>query len=628
MPPDTTVALLDTTTSFFLTQKETLDVLGKVLGIIGGGGLIGLLTLFFTKTLPWWRTRRDRRLLENNLDGSLYSKAVIERSTQHYVDPFCQVVDPAGAEEPRHLAFNPKDNLFKVVDEALAQSTAHRYLILLADSGMGKTSFLLNYFARYLRKGKRGFALQLVPLGIPDADARIATIAKKEKTVLLLDALDEDTLAIVDHAARLRDLVKLTRDFQKVLITCRTQFFPKEEEIPRETGIVKVGPRAAGETAQYLFHKLYLSPFTDEQVEAYLKKRYAFWQRRRRKLADAMVQKIPNLSVRPMLLAHVEDLVRADRAVNYSFELYEEMVEAWLEREEGIFSNLKKESLRQFSERLAVDLHLNRKRRGAVRIPRAELAVLAQAWNIPLEEWLLSGRSLLNRDAEGNYKFAHRVIMEYLIVKRFIAGDPACYDMQWTDHMKELLWEIIQYRLAANEPINFDVKKADLSGLQLSLRSVPVASLTDEEVRLMLKRQGFFDKSVHRDGAGIRHLFERTERKDGKLVVDHTTGLTWQQAGSTTGTSFHDAERYIRDLNQRNFAGYSDWRLPTLEEAMSLMEPSKRGDLYLNPVFDRRQSGIWTVDKFNRDEAWSVYFALGVCNRNPVSNTSFVRAVR
>ncbi|MCB9501891.1 MAG: DUF1566 domain-containing protein [Deferribacteres bacterium] len=39
---------------------------------------------------------------------------------------------------------------------------------------------------------------------------------------------------------------------------------------------------------------------------------------------------------------------------------------------------------------------------------------------------------------------------------------------------------------------------------------------------------------------------------------------------------FEKAVVYIDSLNKANFAGYSDWRLPTLEEAMTLMEPEKK----------------------------------------------------
>ncbi|RIK69038.1 hypothetical protein DCC62_24060 [candidate division KSB1 bacterium] len=598
MPDSTSVS------SFLSDPVELVKFIGGIVGIIGT--LTAIVVVFFTKFLPWWRTRRDRRSLEKRFGAELYLKAVIERSTQYYIDPFCQVLDPAGAEEPRNLAFNPKDNLFKVVNVALHHPTEYRYLILLADSGMGKTSFLLNYYARHLRQRRKKFDLALVPLGIPDADARIKEIANKNNTVLFLDALDEDTLAIVDHVARLRDILALTRDFSRVLITCRTQFFPKEEEIPSETGIVKIGPKAAGEKAQYVFHKLYLSPFTDEQVQAYLKRRYPFAQRRRRRLAQDMVQKIPNLSVRPMLLSHIDDLVRANREIKYSFELYEDMVEAWLVREEGIVPGLKKEPLRQFSERLAVDLYVNRKRRGAERIPRAELAELAKSWNIPLTDWQVSGRSLLNRDAVGNFKFAHRSIMEYLFVKRFTAGEKECCGLEWTDQMKKFLLEMIQDHLASNKPVPFDASVADLSGFVRKLRSKALAKLSQNEVILMLKQQDFYDVNKYKIGKGLAHHYESYHNNE--VVMDYATGLMWQQAGSENYLIYKNAHEYVHKLNQQRFAGYNDWRLPTLEEAMSLMEPKKHGELYLDRVFDHKQRWIWTSDHHSEGAAWVVLF--------------------
>ncbi len=73
------------------------------------------------------------------------------------------------------------------------------------------------------------------------------------------------------------------------------------------------------------------------------------------------------------------------------------------------------------------------------------------------------------------------------------------------------------------------------------------------------------------------------------------------------------AERYVRELNNQRFVDYSDWRLPTLEEAMSLMEPQKSSRLYIDLNFDRTQVKIWTADKQSTSRAWVVYFNDGVC---------------
>ncbi len=45
-------------------------------------------------------------------------------------------------------------------------------------------------------------------------------------------------------------------------------------------------------------------------------------------------------------------------------------------------------------------------------------------------------------------------------------------------------------------------------------------------------------------------------------------------------------QRQIKEIDSSWFAVFSDWRLPSLEEAMSLMETEKnRKGLYLHPLF-------------------------------------------
>ena len=92
---------------------------------------------------------------------------------------------------------------------------------------------------------------------------------------------------------------------------------------------------------------------------------------------------------------------------------------------------------------------------------------------------------------------------------------------------------------------------------------------------------------------------------------------------------FDAALAYIKKLNGRSFAGFKDWRLPTLEEAMSLMEPKQKNrNLYIDPIFDKKQQWIWTSDKESASSAWVVYFYDGTCHLYHVYYGTFVRAVR
>lgn len=58
------------------------------------------------------------------------------------------------------------------------------------------------------------------------------------------------------------------------------------------------------------------------------------------------------------------------------------------------------------------------------------------------------------------------------------------------------------------------------------------------------------------------------------------------------------------------------------------MEPKKHGELYINPVFDRQQTWIWTADKESAGAAWVVNSSRGDCLDHPVFNYCIVRAVR
>jgi len=165
---------------------------------------------------------------------------------------------------------------------------------------------------------------------------------------------------------------------------------------------------------------------------------------------------------------------------------------------------------------------------------------------------------------------------------------------------------------------------------KITLRSTPIDSFGDEDVKQMLQQRGLFDKEMNPTGTGIKHQYELSEKASKQVVIDHGTGLTWQQAGSSGALTFKKAHDYIRQLNQDNHAGYTDWRLPTLEEAMSLMEPRvNEHTLFINPFFDNPQDWIWTSDKYSASVAWYVNFNYGSCNHTHVNSIGvFVRAVR
>jgi hypothetical protein len=53
-------------------------------------------------------------------------------------------------------------------------------------------------------------------------------------------------------------------------------------------------------------------------------------------------------------------------------------------------------------------------------------------------------------------------------------------------------------------------------------------------------------------------------------IVDRDSSLMWANCESSKELNWHDAIAYAESLNRDQFAGYSDWRVPSLDELMSL----------------------------------------------------------
>ncbi|MBD3290028.1 DUF1566 domain-containing protein [candidate division KSB1 bacterium] len=157
-------------------------------------------------------------------------------------------------------------------------------------------------------------------------------------------------------------------------------------------------------------------------------------------------------------------------------------------------------------------------------------------------------------------------------------------------------------------------------------------ALTKRRAIDIIRKYDFYDAKKNPRGKGFSHRYALQLRNGNKIVIDEETNLMWQKGGYTYKIESKDSKKCIKELNQKCFAGYNDWRLPTLEEAMSLVEPRKSDDgLHIDPVFDKKQNWIWTSDSYNnRTQAWYVTFLDGSCGYMHLFNYGYdyVRAVR
>ncbi|MCP4183707.1 MAG: DUF1566 domain-containing protein, partial [Hyphomicrobiales bacterium] len=203
------------------------------------------------------------------------------------------------------------------------------------------------------------------------------------------------------------------------------------------------------------------------------------------------------------------------------------------------------------------------------------------------------------------YTFMHRTFQEYLAaccltnqdypdqISEFVRKDPD----RWREvallagakagrGSESSVW-LLAEALCYKEPDGID-KKEDIWGAQLagqllaksadlnriSPRNKPKlervkqwlvkittdALLPDNELRIAFKNLAVVNY-IHND-----------YEDQGEVVLDHATGLMWQKSGSDDYMEYEVAKTYIEKLNKDQFAGYDDWRLPTIYELMSLLE--------------------------------------------------------
>ena len=117
------------------------------------------------------------------------------------------------------------------------------------------------------------------------------------------------------------------------------------------------------------------------------------------------------------------------------------------------------------------------------------------------------------------------------------------------------------------------------------------------------------------------------DNKDG-TVTDTATGLMWQQTGATSKKKWKDALSYCKNLS---LAGYTDWRLPTIEELRSLVDHSHQKPSINTTYFPNAISSFYWSSTTYADytsHAWGVYFSYGSGYFNYKNSDYDVRAVR
>jgi len=126
---------------------------------------------------------------------------------------------------------------------------------------------------------------------------------------------------------------------------------------------------------------------------------------------------------------------------------------------------------------------------------------------------------------------------------------------------------------------------------------------------------------------GVTPSYTRDDSKE--IVTDNITGFMWQDdsEAKTLYLSWQGAKDYC---DGSTLGGYSDWRLPAVEELESIVDYG-RNNPSIDPTFKNVENAwYWssTSPSGYTYGAWVVYFNNGIVSQNNKDNNDYLRCVR
>ncbi len=154
----------------------------------------------------------------------------------------------------------------------------------------------------------------------------------------------------------------------------------------------------------------------------------------------------------------------------------------------------------------------------------------------------------------------------------------------------------------------------------------PTQFIRSESSRILAKhaRIVFNLDDLHQPAVFVENVFQKTRTT---TVKDLATNLVWQQSGSHHPMSWHQAQSYIHMLCESRFGGYQNWRIPTINEILSLLNPLSDDNFCMEPVFSPDQKWLWSSDTRSKKSVWSVDAQMGFVTCNDLFDYNFVKGV-
>lgn len=416
-------ALISVTTIIFSFEMEDTQK-RQILLVIS---LVGLLIAIILLSL--WIYKRSsnkntqlQKLIEENLD--------VDAFRNYWKEPIYIPMNITLDPEAKGKCYPFSSYLLSLIKKNQPES---RYICLLGDSGSGKTDalvhFLIYYINHFLSNPSMPTRINLYTMNVgyeklwEEIQEDYPTVKDRRKSILLLDALDEckdaqeSLVNTFDNNPSLfmQKLADDTKDFALVVVTCRKQFFMREEYLPEKTSVEIGNPLGADPFLHW--QKLYLSQLNNRQVRRYLFKQFLIDKSFKRYFESRRIVRLcKDVFHRPMILSHlwiVMDVLVNRREALTMKDIYDAIVYYWIQREA---KNNKEEIDRLLNVSISLAGYMYKNK--LVYLTEEHYDLFCKEYEIEDKDNLLRVKSLLSNDKEG-YKFSHKTYYEYLLAYWF-----------------------------------------------------------------------------------------------------------------------------------------------------------------------------------------------------------------
>jgi len=441
--------------------------------------------------------------LNQFLSQGIYSEYDTASALKPFVPPLAQVVSPFSKTAVVKNQFTAKKYLTGMVDGFIHQKMKCRYMLILADSGMGKTCFLLNYYFHLKhQKKERALKVTLVPLRLKMSDQMIGSVPDPNHHILLLDGLNEDVKALGDPHKRMRELIDMTRKFKRVVITATPHFIPRLSHLPKSREYEIIEPEDIKDSTIYRLNRVYMSRLRMPDVKNHLRHLFSFWNPGNKGKIVKLIQERPYIPINPLVLRFLKEISVGKLSILSLSEIYEAYIRI---SEKGKQSNIERLKIRQILGMLAREQYLSGIHHGEQFFDKKTIAEMTGDSGLDPHFFDKQTKFLISRAGKDCFVFNHPSIMEYLFVQQLFKGDTACDHLPLTGMMKRFLFAQIDKNQQGDLKTEFkwlsafDLRFRGISNDESSLKTAPLLNVvlkTDKQYTFLKKLDALFQNPI------------------------------------------------------------------------------------------------------------------------------------